>query len=72
MNLSGYPQPNPSGYVDKLDLTTSGSSVGPITLSSGSWLELDVYVYIPEDTSPSQVTAKLLLVYTPSSTETPP
>jgi len=58
--------------VASLDLTTSGST-SQITLSSGSWLELDVYVYIPEGTTlpSSPVTAQLLLVYTPS-TETPP
>ena len=73
-SLSGYPQPTPSGYVASLDLTTSGSTTSQITLSSESWLELDVYVYIPEGTTlpSSPVTAQLLLVYTPSSTETPP
>jgi hypothetical protein len=73
-SLSGYPQPTPTSgsYVASLDLTTSGST-SQITLSSGSWLELDVYVYIPEGYPlPSPVTAQLLLVYTPSSTETPP
>ncbi len=72
-SLSGYPQPTPSGYVTSLDLTTSGQTQAQITLSSGSWLELDVYVYIPEGTTlpSSPVTAQLLLVYTPSA-ETPP
>ncbi len=72
-SLSGYPQPTPSGYVASLDLTTSGQTQAQITLSSGSWLELDVYVYIPEGTTlpSSSVTAQLLLVYTPSA-ETPP
>jgi hypothetical protein len=71
-SLSGYPQPTPSGSVASLDLTTSGQTQAQITLSSGSWLELDVYVYIPEGNPlPSPVTAQLLLVYTPSA-ETPP
>jgi hypothetical protein len=44
-----------------------------IGLSSGSWLELDVYVYIPEGNPlpSSPVTAQLLLVYSLSS-ESPP
>jgi hypothetical protein len=76
-SLSGHPQPTPSGSVASLDLTQSGylttsGSTSQIMLSSGSWLELDVYVYIPEGTTlPSSVKADLLLVYTPS-TETPP
>ena len=72
-SLSGYPQPTPSGYVASLDLTTSGST-SQITLNSGSSVELDVYVYIPEGaTLPSSpVTAQLLLVYTLSSGESPP
>ena len=73
-NLSGYPQPTPTNgsYVASLNLTTSNST-SQITLSSGSWLELDVYVYIPEGTTlPSSVEADLLPVYSPSSTETPP
>ena len=71
-SLSGYPQPTPTSgsYVD---LTTTGQT-GPIILSSGSSLELDIYVYIPEGNPlpSSTVTAQLLLVYTLSSTETPP
>ena len=72
-SLSGYPQPTPSGYVASLDLTTSGST-SQITLNSGSSVELDVYVYIPEGAtlSSSPVTAQLLLVYTLSSGESPP
>jgi hypothetical protein len=74
-SLSGYPQPTPTSgsYEASLDLTTSGST-SQITLNSGSSVELDVYVYIPEGaTLPSSpVTAQLLLVYTLSSGESPP
>ncbi|MGC9181612.1 hypothetical protein [Thermogladius sp.] len=72
-SLSGYPTPNPvSGtYLASLDLTTT-SQTGPITISAGSAVELDLYVYIPEGYQlPASVTAQLLLVYSPSS-ETPP
>ncbi|MEM0472802.1 MAG: hypothetical protein QXX84_07900, partial [Sulfolobales archaeon] len=40
-------------------------------INPNSKLELDVYVYIPEGTSPSQTISKLNLIYTPTQ-ETPP
>jgi len=47
--------------------TTSIGSLGP-----GSAWEVDIRIYIPEDTSvPGPTTAQVLLIYTPSS-ETPP
>ena len=75
-SLSGNfpPTPTSGSYAASLSLTTTGQT-DPITLSSGDWLELDVYVSIPEGNPlPSPVTAQLLLVYTPytPSTETPP
>ncbi|WP_434731102.1 hypothetical protein WLZ34_05770 [Thermogladius sp. KZ2Tp1] len=74
-SLSGYQPPTPvSGtYLASLDLITATSQKFPITISAGSPVEIDLYVYIPEgSTPPASVTAKLLLVYTTSSTETPP
>jgi len=69
-SLSGYPTPEPTSgtYVD---LTTTGTTaIGQ--LSGGGAFEIDVYTYIPEDsTLPSSASAQLLLIYTPSS-ETPP
>jgi hypothetical protein len=70
-SLSGYPPtPTPSGYVKSVDLTSTGTTyIG--SLSGGSAYEIDIYVYIPEGTSPSSTTAKLLLIASPSS-ESPP
>jgi hypothetical protein len=69
-SLSGYPKPTPSGYVKSVDLTSTGTTwIG--YLSGGSAYEIDIYVYIPEGTSPSSTTAELLLIASPSS-ESPP
>jgi len=69
-SLSGYPTPTPSGYVESVDLTSAGTTwIG--YLSGGSAYEIDIYVYIPEGTSPSQTSAGLLLIASPSS-ESPP
>ncbi len=72
-SLSGYPPTPVSGtYLASLDLITATSQNFPITISAGSAVELDLYVYIPEGYQlPASVTAQLLLVYSPSS-ETPP
>jgi hypothetical protein len=70
--LSGSPPTPQSGYyVEYVDLTTTGTTfIGQ--LSSNSFYEIDVYTYIPEDsTLPSPASAELLLIYTPSG-ETPP
>jgi type II secretory pathway component PulC len=69
-SLSGWPSSNlaPSGSLAVLDLTQTTTS-DPVTLSSsGSIVEVDILVYIPEgSTMPtSPVTAKIYLVYTPS------
>jgi hypothetical protein len=69
-SLSGYPTPTPSEYVKNVSLTSTGTTyIG--SLSGGSAYEIDIYVYIPEGTSPSSTTAKLLLIASPSS-ESPP
>jgi hypothetical protein len=70
-SLSGYPTPEPTSGTS-VDLTATGTtSIG--SLSGGSAFEIDVYTYIPEgSTLPSSVSAQLLLIYTPSSGETPP
>ena len=68
-SLSGSPPAPQSGYVGYVDLTTTGTTfIG--SLSSNSFYEIDVYTYIP--TLPSSASAELLLIYTPSSSETPP
>jgi hypothetical protein len=69
-SLSDYPTPEPTSgtYVDLT--TTETFYIGQ--LSGGGVFEIDVYTYIPEDsTLPSSASAQLLLIYTPSS-ETPP
>ena len=69
-SLSGYPKPTPSGYVKNVSLTSTGTTwIG--YLSRGSAYEIDIYVYIPEGTSPSSISAGLLLIASPSS-ESPP
>ncbi len=72
-SLSGFPTPTPAAgsYLTSVDLTTTGMS-GWITLSSGSSVELDLYVYIPEGSLlPSSFTVNILLIYSPVQ-ETPP
>lgn len=68
--MTGHPKPSPTG-VTCYDLTTTGThSLG--SLSAGGTWEVDFYVYIPEGgTLPSQTTANLYLIYSPSA-ESPP
>ncbi|MEM4718356.1 MAG: hypothetical protein QXE81_06360 [Desulfurococcaceae archaeon] len=62
--------------VNELDITNP--SLNSITLigdiSSGETWQVDIYVYIPEGKSieGASYTAQAKLIYTPSSTETPP
>ena len=75
-SLSDYPTPEPTSGTYSgtyVDLTTTGTTAIYIgQLSSNSFYEIDVYTYIPEDsTLPSPASAQLLLIYTPSD-ETPP
>lgn len=68
--MTGHPEPSPTG-VDCYSLTSTGT-YGVGTLSADGTWEVDFYVYIPEGgTLPSQTTAKLYLIYSPSE-ETPP
>ena len=67
-SLSGWPSSNlePTGYMRVLDLTQTTASV-TFTLNAGSFVEVDILVYIPEgSTLPSSATANIYLVYTPA------
>jgi hypothetical protein len=55
----------PSGYLAVLDLTTTDTT--SFDLVDSAIVEIDILIYIPEDTSPpSSATAKIYLRYTPS------
>ncbi len=68
-SLSGWPIPTPTTgtYIAEVDLTSTGTTaIG--TISSGGVWEVDLLIYIPEGvTLPSQQTAELYLIATPSS-----
>lgn len=69
-SLSGWPinnlEPSPGSYLAVLDLTQT--STATFTLNAGSQVEIDVLVYIPEgSTLPSQATADIYLIYSPTS-----
>ncbi len=70
-SLTGWPVPSPTGYQLCVNLLQSGLNNNYITLNANSKVELDVYIYIPEGTSPSSTSAQLHLIYTPTA-ETPP
>lgn len=72
-SLSGWPKPTPTDYLLCVDLTQTSTTDEALTLYGGEWIEIDVYVYIPEgvELPADPLTARLFLVYTPTS-ETPP
>ncbi|PWV36599.1 MAG: hypothetical protein DJ555_06455 [Desulfurococcaceae archaeon] len=70
-SLTGWPVPSPTGALLCVDLLQTGLNPNSVTLNANSKVELDIYVYIPEGTSPSQTISKLNLIYTPTQ-ETPP
>jgi len=73
-SLSGYPTPTPSGYLKQINLKSTGTTC-VVTLGGKGYLEMDLYIYIPEGydvgmTSGTTYTANLLLIYTPQTSET--
>jgi hypothetical protein len=69
-SLSGWPSsslaPASGSYLAVLDLTQT-TTPATVTLSGGSFVEVDILVYIPEGSKmpTSAVTAEIYLVYTP-------
>ncbi|MCS7128830.1 MAG: hypothetical protein RMI83_06170 [Desulfurococcaceae archaeon] len=75
-DLSGWmtPEPESGTYLKMINLTTlniNAPTPVDVPISGGSKWEIDIYVYIPEGESLSQVTFNLHLVYTPTQ-ENPP
>jgi len=75
-SLSGYPKPTPSGSLAQINLMSTEKRC-VVTLGGKGYLEMDLYIYIPEGynvgmESGATYIANLLLIYTPQTTETPP